>query len=418
MTGHLPGSPGYRRLNGAMLLGGIGAFGMLYSTQVLLPMIGAEFDVPATATALTVSVSTAGVALTVLLAAGVAERVGRVRIMRAGLLVAVVAQLAVGLAPTFAALVAVRAVQGVALACFVGVAMGHVGREIHPVGLGRAMGLYVAGNALGGVSGRLVAAGVADLADWRVAASSFAGVALLGVIGFLVLLPPAAEVAGGGRHLGENADEGAGAQEAGVQEAGADDARRVHPAGATGWRTHEIWALATVPFVLMGALVALYNYLTYRLSEPPFSVPPLVVGLVFMAYLAGVVSSAVAGRVADAHGAPVVLAVSLTVMAAGSLLTLPDRMGFVVAGLLVLTAGFFAAHAVASGWMPVVGAQLGTRGSGLYVTAYYAGSSVIGALAGYAWIGGGWQTIVAVVLTLVALAGGCVAFVARRMARR
>ena len=53
-----------------------------------------------------------------------------------------------------------------------------------------------------------------------------------------------------------------------------------------------------------------------------------------------------------------------------------------VAGLVVLTAGFFAAHSVASGWVggraPVAPAQA----SALYLCLYYIGSSVAGSAGG------------------------------------
>ena len=100
---------------------------------------------------------------------------------------------------------------------------------------------------------------------------------------------------------------------------------------------------------------------------PPFDLPLSVVGLVFLAYLAGTGSSTVAGRAADALGRPRVVLVSVLVMAAGLALTLPDRLPWVIVGLVVFTGGFFAAHATSSGWAPVVGAPYGTRASALYV---------------------------------------------------
>jgi YNFM family putative membrane transporter len=163
-------------------------------------------------------------------------------------------------------------------------------------------------------------------------------------------------------------------------------------------------ALVAIPFLLMGGFVAVYNYLGYRLLAEPFSLPLAVVGLVFLAYLAGSVSSAVAGRLADAVGRPRVIVAAVLVMAGGLLLTLPDVLALVVLGLVVFTAGFFAAHATASGWMPVVAAPYGTRGSALYVCGYYAGSSVFGALLGLAWTGAGWPGVAAGVGALTAAA--------------
>ena len=108
-----------------------------------------------------------------------------------------------------------------------------------------------------------------------------------------------------------------------------------------------------------------------------------------------------AGRAADALGRPRVVLVSVLVMATGLALTLPERLPWVIVGLVVFTGGFFAAHATASGWAPVVGAPYGTRASALYVCGYYAGSSVFGTVLGGAWSAGGWPAVVGSVTALV-----------------
>ena len=58
----------------------------------------------------------------------------------------------------------------------------------------------------------------------------------------------------------------------------------------------------------MGAFVTVYNYLTFRLSGPPFGLSTSVIGALFTAYLAGTWSSAQAGRLADRAGRYLVLA--------------------------------------------------------------------------------------------------------------
>lgn len=372
-----------------MLMAGIAGFGMLYSTQPLLPQIGGTFDVSATAAALTVSAGTGGLAVTVVVATWLGQRIGRVAVMRIGLVVAVAAQLASTAMPTFELLLGARVVLGLALAGVVGVAMGHVGAEVHPAGLGQAMGLYVAGNSFGGVLGRLVTSGVSEFASWRVADAVLGAAAGAAAFAFMILLPSSDQVP-----RREQAD-------------------RVRP-DPRAWLRVEVWALAAIPFLLMGGFVGLYNFLTYRLVEPPFSLSPGLVGLVFLAYLAGTAASVVAGRAADRFGRPVSILISLALMGAGIVVTLADRLWLIVLGLVVLTAGFFAAHAVASGWMPVVARGLGPAASGLYVSGYYAGSSVLGAALGLAWSGGGWPATAWAVLALTALAAGCVAVVAGR----
>ncbi len=377
-----------------MVLAGLSAFGLLYAAQPVLPQLGDEFGVGPSAASLAVSAPTGALALAVLPAAALAVRWGRVRVMRIGLVLAVLLTAAVAVSPDFTTLVVLRALSGVALAAVVAVAMGHVGAEVHPVGLGSAMGLYVAGNTLGGVGGRLVTAGVSDGTSWRWGIAALALVAAVVTVAFWRLLPdPVAEDAHGGT-----------------------DPEADRRALATLVRRPGLVALVVVPFALMGGFVAIYNYLPYRLSAAPFDLAPALLGLVFLAYLAGTVASAAAGRAADRLGRPRVLVVSVLVMLVGLGLTLPDSLAMVVLGLVVLTGGFFAAHATASGWAPVVAAPYGTQGSALYVCGYYAGSSVFGLVIGEAWAGGGWGGVVAAVgaLALVALGAGTVVVGAMR----
>ncbi|WP_240746878.1 MFS transporter, partial [Cryptosporangium phraense] len=174
-------------------------------------------------------------------------------------------------------------------------------------------------------------------------------------------------------------------------------------------------ALLAVPFLLMGGFVATYNFLTYRLTDPPFHVSETVVGGVFLTYLAGTLASALAGRAADRWGRPPVLLLSIALMAAGLLLTLPPSLPAVVAGLLVFTSGFFGAHSVASGWAPVISPR---HGSALYVLAYYAGSSVFGAAVGLGWAAGGWPLTVTVITAMIALAATASASVVKATRRR
>jgi YNFM family putative membrane transporter len=128
-------------------------------------------------------------------------------------------------------------------------------------------------------------------------------------------------------------------------------------------------------------------------------------------YPVGSLASALAGRAADRLGQRPVVPVAVAVMAAGILLTLARPLPLLVAGLAVMTFGFFAAHGVASGWV-AARAQVGGGGTGqasaLYLLAYYLGGSVFGALSGRAWTSGGWAEVVVMTVTL-AVAGGLLA---------
>ena len=89
-----------------MLFAALAAFGLLYSTQALLPAIGADFGVGPTAASLTVSAATGALALAILPLSSLAESVGRVPVMRAGLLVACLFTFVAAAAPYFWVLLA------------------------------------------------------------------------------------------------------------------------------------------------------------------------------------------------------------------------------------------------------------------------------------------------------------------------
>ena len=109
------------------------------------------------------------------------------------------------------------------------------------------------------------------------------------------------------------------------------------------------------------------------------------------------------------HGRRRVLIVSTGVTAVGVVATLSAWLPLVLVGLVVLTAGFFGAHAVASGWTPVAAPQARTQAAAVYNLAYYAGSSVFGWLGGVGFALAGWPGTVSMVLALVAVAAGLAA---------
>jgi len=159
-------------------------------------------------------------------------------------------------------------------------------------------------------------------------------------------------------------------------------------------------------FLLMGGFVAVYNYLGFRLELAPFNLPQSLASSLFLAYLAGTWSARVAGRASGrlGGGRRTVLLACTGVMAGGLALTLLQFLPAVIAGLVIFTAGFFGAHAVASGWVPVLAMGGRAQASSLYNLAYYTGSSLVGWAAGLFFQGAGWNGLAGFVLCLMAAA--------------
>lgn len=366
--GHTKGSRGYRRVLAALALAGVATFAQLYSTQAVLPLMAKDLTITAAEAALSISLATAGLAATVLPWSFVADRIGRVRAMAIGIAAATVLGLLVPLAPTVPVLLGLRTLEGMALGGIPAIAIAYLNEEVATIHTALAAGSYVAGTTLGGLAGRLVAGPVGELWGWRAATLAVSLLATAAAVLFLVLVPKQ---------------------------------QRFSPAPAAGFRgamrtlkghssNPKLLSLYLQAFLLMGGFVAVYNYLGFRLHAEPFSLPASMVSLIFLAYLSGTVSSRWAAGLTTRFGRRNVLVSGIAVMSAGLALTLVDNIVATLAGLVVFTGGFFAAHSVGSGWTGAIATTGRAQAASLYNLSYYLGSSVIGWAGGLAFQSLGW----------------------------
>lgn len=375
------GTPGFRRLVLALFAASVATFGTLFAPQPLLPLLSAEFAVSPATASLVVSATTATMAAAVLPLSSLSEAVGRTPVMTAAVLVtAVLAVLAAG-SPSFPALVALRAVQGVALAGLPAVGMAYVSEEVEEGSAGFAMGVYVASNGIGGMTGRLLAGLVADAGGWRWALAAVGAVAIGCAVLFRMSAPASAHFTP--RPLAP---------------------RPLVASLAAALGDSGLLRLYALALVFMASFITVYNYLGYRLLGEPFGLSPGVVGSLYVVYVAGSAASATAGRLADRFGRHRVLVVAVVIALAGLALMLPGNLAFVGAGLTALTAGFFAAHGLASGWVGRRATTSRAQATGMYVLAYYVGGSVGGYAGGLAYGAGGWPGLTASVGALLAVA--------------
>ncbi|HEY4570368.1 MAG TPA: MFS transporter, partial [Kribbella sp.] len=148
-TGYRPGDPAYRRLSIALFAAGLATFALLYSTQPLLPELVDAFHVSPSQSALSVSFATLGLGLALLLAGPASEVIGRTTLMRWSVAATSGFALLSAFAPTWHTLLALRGLQGIAMAGLPAVAMAYLREEVHQDSHARASGLYIAGTAVG-----------------------------------------------------------------------------------------------------------------------------------------------------------------------------------------------------------------------------------------------------------------------------
>ncbi|TBW39790.1 MFS transporter [Siculibacillus lacustris] len=373
------GTWAYRRIAGALFLSGYATFSLLYCVQPLLPVLAREFGVSAAESSLALSSTTVCLALAIVAASVVAERFGRKSLMFASLCSVSVLCLITATVHDWHLLVALRALQGIALGGVPAVAIAYLAEEIEPAGLGTAMGLYVGGTAFGGMAGRIVTGFVTEHADWRMALAAIGCLGLAAAVGFVALLPAS-------RNFQRKRDTGFA----------------YHVAI---WRRHlgspGLRLLFLTGFLVMGTFVTVYNYVGFLLTAPPYGLGQGAVGLIFLVYTFGMIASPLAGNFADRIGRGPVSIVGVLVALVGVALTLiPASLIAVIAGTALVAIGFFVCHAVASSWIGILADGDKSHAAALYLLLYYVGSSVAGSLGGVFWADAGWLGVVAFVAVL------------------
>ncbi len=375
------GTASFRRANLALFCAGFVTFVTLYDVQPLLPLFSREFNVPPAVGSLPLSISTGALALSMLVVGTVSETLGRKPLMTVSLFLTSLLAIMTLFSHGFGSLLALRLVQGIALAGVPSVAMAYLGEEMDARSIGAAMGLYIGGTAVGGMTGRIGSALLCDYLPWHTAIGIIGVISLLLSLLFLKSLPPSSNFR---RHPFQ--------------------VRYLFTSLGRHMREPGLLCLYGLAFLGMGGFVTLYNYIGFRLLAPPYNLSQSRVSLIFLVYLLGSLSSGGAGRLIHRLGRGLMIRLSLAVMLVGTLLTLSTPLPLIVAGVGIFTCGFFSTHAIASSWVGRRAKCAKAQASSLYLFFYYLGSSISGTVGGIFWVRLGWPGVAAMISLLVALA--------------
>jgi YNFM family putative membrane transporter len=333
----------------------------------VLPQIAAEYGLGPGGASLAMSAATLALAVVVVPVAMLSERIGRRPVIVISVLLAGLLGVVLPFAPNYELFLVLRVLQGVAAAGVPAASMAYLADELNSKKLGGAMGAMIAGNSVGGMVGRLLSGTTVDWLGWR------GSILLSGVIGLVaafvvVFFLPRAQAR-----------------------------PKRAPRGMKAALTDPVLlSLYVVAVLMVGAFISFYNVAGFQLTGPSW-----LESLVFLFYAFGSTSAAFAGRLSDRLGRGRVLLMTIGVVAVGTLASLV----WVPLGLAIVTAGFFASHAIASSW---VGARAPShaRGhaAGLYLCGFYVGSSIGGTSGSTAYGEWGWGGLVLVIIGWLALA--------------
>ena len=347
----------------------------LYATQPLLPMFESVFGASKAQAGLTVSATTIAVALVAPFVGALGDRARRKSVIVLAIVILAVPTLLAATSPGLRSLIAWRFLQGAATPGVYVIALAYITEEAGPGRVGAVMAAFVTGTVLGGLSGRVLTGLVAAHTGWRAA---FVALGVINLAGALVTwrwLPPS-------RH--HTPHRGAPLP--------------VHDRLGV-LRDRRLLAAYGVGFNVLFTLVAMFTYVTFYLSEPPFALGMAAVSSIFLVYLVGAVATPVGGGLIDRVGPRTVLVCALAAGALGALVALSRSLPLVLAGLAITCSAVFVSQAAATSYLRIASPPaLRALASGAYVTVYYLGGSVGGVLPGLLWHRGGWTTCVALVV--------------------
>jgi YNFM family putative membrane transporter len=298
---------------------------------------------------------------------------------------------------SFEQLIVLRGLLGIALGGMPAVAIAYLSEEVETSALASTIGLYIAGSALGGMSGRLLNALLCDYLSWRVAFAIMGSIGLYTAWEFWRTLPDAQY----------------------VKPSAANSSNKL-PAIIAGFRTHagnpDLLRLFALAFILTGCFTSFYNYISFYLVAAPFHFSQASLGSFSIFYLLGMLSSILASSSIARFGRRKLVLSALGGMLFSLLLTLSANIYFILTGTALFTFSFFAAHSVASSWVARLAVSSRSLASAMYLFCYYLGASVLGSIGGSIWSNSSWPGLILFMSILLSIGAGLTVFLRENQA--
>ena len=367
-------------IRNCMLISGLSVFAQLYLFQPMLSELQTSFGVSLATGSLAVSASTIGMATGLFLFAFKADTFKRERLMSLSLILSALLTITSAFMNHFVLLLLLNFLKGIALSGVSAVALAYLSDEIEPEKIGLAISLYLSGNTIGGMTGRVAGSLLAGWGGWQQAIWGIGITSLL--LGFLFYwkIPASSQVSQNSISIKE---------------------KLLQMKDLLSKRLFI--GMYLIAALAMGVFVSVYNYISIQLESPRYGLPHQMIAMIFVMYLTGVAGSIIVGKLSDKHRPERLLRYSLILLGAGLSMLLIPRLWALIAGLGILTFAFFSTHTIASRIISVNASRSKSSATSIYWLSYYAGSSIIGSLTGIILTRFGWDTFVEILLMLTTL---------------
>jgi predicted MFS family arabinose efflux permease len=349
----------------------------LFATQAILPSLARAYQVTPAAMGLAVNASTFGMAVAGLTVALFDRRIDRRLGILASLVLLAVPTALLASAPDLTVFAALRVAQGLCMASAFTLTLAYLGEECSAMDTGGAFAAYITGNVASNLIGRLISAGVADHLGL---AANFYFFSVLNLAGAVLVY---FTIHG-------------------------TEPMPMSVAVPSDWLRHlrdaRLRAAFGIGFCILFAFIGTFTYVNFVLVAQPLSLGPMSLGLVYFVFLPAIVTTLLAGRVAQMIGTQPALWGALALAGIGLPLLVTGHLAAVLAGLTLVGIGTFFAQAIATGFVGRAATEDKGAASGIYLASYFAGGLVGTALLGLLFDRLGWAACVGGIAVSLAVA--------------
>ncbi len=381
MTKAKNGTRRYFLIKFCIFLSGLSVFAQLYLFQPLLPQVAHYFHTSIGSSSFLVSASTIGMALGLFYFTFNADHYSRKKVMVFALVASAVLTMSSSYIHQLPLLVGIGILKGFVVSGVSAVALVYIMEEVDSSYTGSAVGLYLSGNIIGGMTGRILATLIADRWAWQAAVMTI-GIEsfILGIV-FWKLFPES--------HF--------------FRPVKMNYKKKIHQM-KNFLKDPYLRCLFFMAALLMGVFVSIYNYISFRLENAPFHLPAYIIAFIFVMYIMGVVGTLITHRLYKRYSAAMVLSMAMLLLFAGVLLLLSVYLSLVILGLGLLTMAFFIVHTMASQLVAKHAKEGKSSATSIYWLFYYLGSSILGSATGYFLHDLNWIDFIVLLVSIIVIA--------------
>ena len=349
------GSRAYRRAIVVLAFSAFLVFSNLYSVQPLLSLFSQQFNASATTVNWIFAGASLGMSVCLIPWALLGDALGRQRIMYLSLALVSMMSLLLALSETLSSWIVFRVLQGVALAGLPAVAVAYITEEFESRAVIGVVGIYIAFNSIGGISGRLLSAWITEHLGTAYAMLFFTGLTLLGTLLLFFYLPK--------------------------EQYFVAQSLKIKPmiGNLCGHiRNPLLWRAFLISGLCVGIFINLFSVVTLRLSQAPWFFSTFQMSLLFLCYLGGTFAAGTVGKLTKRLRPVQGMLLGWAILVIGVALSFFQSLSLMILGLLMCSIGFFALHALASAWVGRHAPYARALASALYLSTYYLGASLGG----------------------------------------